>query len=252
MGMHHRHDSHAAGDHAHSAGEERGAHAAHHHHGPHHTGHSHHGALHMGHSHHGAGGAASLDQLNTAFGVGIALNLAFVAAEAVFGFVGHSLSLLADAGHNLSDVFGLALAWVAAWISRRPPSPRRTYGLGRGTILASLGNAILLLIAVGAIAWEAVLRWSEHAAPDGGIMAAVAAVGIVINGGTAMMLLPGGRRDMNVRAAYLHMAADTAVSAGVVVAGLVVMWTGWWWVDSATSLAIALAIALSAGALLKE
>jgi cobalt-zinc-cadmium efflux system protein len=180
------------------------------------------------------------------------LNLVFVVVEGVFGVLSHSLALLADAGHNLSDVFSLALAWLAAWISRRPPTARRTYGFGRGTILASLVNAIVLLIAVGAIAWEAIIRFAEPRPLNGYTMAVVAAIGIVVNGGTALMLLSGSRGDLNVRSAYLHMAADAAISAGVVAAGCLLAWTAWWWIDPAVSIAIALAIAFASIVLLKE
>jgi cobalt-zinc-cadmium efflux system protein len=190
--------------------------------------------------------------IDAAFAAGVALNLIFVAVEGTFGVIGHSLALLADAGHNLSDVFSLALAWMAAWIARRAPTARRTYGFGRGTILASLVNAMLLLIAVGGIVWEALMRLADPRPPDGYTMAIVAAVGILVNGGTALMLLRGSRADLNVRSAYFHMAADAAVSAGVVAAGLLLARTGWRWIDPVASMAIALAIALSSVALLKE
>ena len=191
-------------------------------------------------------------RLDTAFAAGLALNLIFVVVEALFGITSHSLALLADAGHNLSDVFSLGLAWVAAWIGRRAPTSRRTYGFGRGTILASLVNAVLLLIAVGAIVWEAVIRLGDPRPPDGYTMAAVAGIGILINGGTALMLLSGSRADLNVRSAYLHMAADAVISAGVVVAGVLLVWTGWRWIDPLTSVAIAVAIAYASFTLLKE
>jgi len=230
----HEHDHGAAGH-------------AHHDHG--HAGHAAHGHRHHAHAH---GHRPALVGLDAAFGVGLALNLIFVVVEGSFGIAGHSLALLADAGHNLGDVFSLALAWMAAWVSRRAPTARRTYGFGRGTILASLVNALLLLIAVGGIVWEAVIRLSDPRPPDGYTMAVVAAIGIAVNGGTALMLLSGSRSDLNVRSAYLHMAADAVVSAGVVAAGLALVWTGWRWIDPVASIAIALAIAVSSISILKE
>ncbi len=209
------------------------------------AGHAHAGHAHAGHAH------ATVD-FSRAFLVGTLLNLAFVAVEAGYGFAMGSMALLADAGHNLSDVGGLIVAWAATSLARRPPSARYTYGLGRASILAALINALLLLIATGAIAWEAVRRLAEPAPVPGGTIMAVAAMGIVVNGATALMFARGRRGDINIRGAYLHMAADAAVSAGVVVAGFVIWRTGWRWVDPAASLGIVAVILWSGGRLLRE
>lgn len=201
-----------------------------------------------GHDHHGhAAGKA----ISPAFAIAALLNIAFVAVEAAFGFYSDSLALLADAGHNLSDVLGLLLAWGAAYLSRQPPSQRRTYGLGRTTILAALLNAILLLLAVGAIGWEAVQRLREPAAVMPAAMIAVAACGVVINTATALLFLKG-QHDLNVRGAFLHMVADAAVSLGVVLGGLAVSYTGWGWIDPALGLIIALVIAISTWDLFRQ
>lgn len=175
---------------------------------------------------------------NVAFAIGVALNLGFVFVEAVYGVLAHSLALLADAGHNLSDVAGLLLAWGAMVLSRRKPTRRRTYGLRRSSILAALGNAVLLLIAVGAIAWEAILRLGNPAPVAGGTVMAVAGIGIVVNGVTALLFMTGRKKDVNIEGAFLHMAADAAVSLGVVIAGAAIKFTGWAWLDPVTSLAV--------------
>lgn len=172
------------------------------------------------------------------FGWGIALNVTFVIVEAAAGIVGNSMALLADAGHNLSDVLGLGLAWVAHWLSRRPPTRRFTYGLQGSSILAALANAILLMTACGAIAWEAVRRLGEPAGVMGTTMMIVAGVGILINGATAMLFMGGRKGDLNIRGAFLHMVADAIVSAGVVAAGAIVLFTGLDWVDPVVSLVI--------------
>jgi len=187
-----------------------------------------------------------------AFAIGIALNVGFVVAEVVFGFLANSMSLLADAGHNLSDVLGLVLAWAAAIMARRAASPRLTYGFKKAPILAALANSLLLLIAVGAIGAEAVRRLFHPSTTEGGLVTIVAAVGIAINGVTALLFARGRERDLNIRGAYLHMAADALVSLAVVVAGLVILWTGQQWVDPAMSLAVAVVILWSSVGLLKE
>ncbi|RPH44291.1 MAG: cation transporter [Burkholderiales bacterium] len=173
------------------------------------------------------------------FAIGIAINAAFVALEAWAGWYSGSLALLSDAGHNLGDVLGLALAWLGAWAAQRPTSARYTWGWRRGALLAALLNAALLGVAVLAIAWEAVRRLGEPAPVDAGIVVGVAAAGIVVNGVTAWLLSRGRHADVNVRGAFLHMVADAAVSAGVVVGGLVVAATGWLRLDPAISLGIA-------------
>jgi cobalt-zinc-cadmium efflux system protein len=222
----------------------------HDHHGHDHGhGHSHHGHGH-GHGHHGHSHAPA--DFGRAFAIGTALNLAFVAAEAIAGFVTGSLALLADAGHNLSDVLGLLLAWGAAVLAKRAPSARRTYGLRKGTILASLANAALLLVAVGAIAWEAVRRYGSPEPIQTGPVMIVAAIGIVINTATALMFMRGSKDDLNVRGAFLHMAADAAVSAGVVVAAFAMSLTGWLWLDPVVSLVISVVIVLGTWGLLRD
>lgn len=183
--------------------------------------------------------------------IGVGLNAVFVTVEAAAGMWAGSLALLADAGHNAGDVVGLLLAWGASWLSRRPPSRRYTWGLRRLTIYAALANAILLLAACGAIIWEAVGRFREPAAVGGPLMIAVAAVGVAINTLTALLFLRG-QRDANVRAAFLHMAADAAVSAGVVVAGVAIMATGFSWIDPAVSMLIAAVIVAGTWGLFRE
>lgn len=187
-----------------------------------------------------------------AFAVGIALNLGFVAVEAGFGVWSHSVALLADAGHNLSDVLGLVVAWAAAELSKRAPSRRFTYGLRGSSILAALFNAVFLLLAAGAIAWEAVHRLLDPAPVASGTVMAVAAAGIVVNGVTAWLFASGRKGDLNIRGAFLHMVADAAVSAGVVAAGALIWLTGWAWLDPAMSLVIVVVITLGTWGLLRE
>ena len=215
-----------------------------------HAGHDHDHAHRHSHSGHGHSHApASFDR---AFLIGIALNTGFVIAEAAYGFIANSLALLADAGHNLSDVLGLLLAWVAASLAKRRPSARFTYGMKRTPILASLANAMLLLVASGAIVLEAVRRFSDPAPVAEATVIWVALVGIVINGVTALGFMAGRKNDLNIRGAFLHMVADAVVSLGVVVSGLVVLYTGWQWLDSAVSIVIALVIVAGTWSLLKE
>ena len=187
-----------------------------------------------------------------AFAVGVGLNVAFVLIEAIAGVMSNSLALLTDAGHNLSDVLGLLLAWGAAALARRKPSTRRTYGFSRATILASLFSGLLLMGAVGAIGWEAFNRLVTPAAPAGMTIMIVAAIGVVINTVTALFFMSGMERDLNLRGAFLHMAADAAVSLGVVVSGLLIWLYGWNWVDPVVSLVIAAVILLSTWSLLRD
>ncbi len=227
------------------------AHDHDHHDHDHGHGHGHHRHGH-GHGHHGHGHSHAPKDFGRAFAIGVALNLGFVLVEAGAGLITHSLALLADAGHNLSDVLGLLLAWGAAVLAKRAPSARRTYGLRKGTILASLGNAALLLFAVGAIAWEAVRRFAAPEPIQTGPVMIVAAIGIAINTATALMFMKGGKDDLNVRGAFLHMAADAAVSAGVVLAALAMALTGWLWLDPVVSLAIVVVIVLGTWGLLRD
>src|SRR3990172_535829 len=179
-----------------------------------------------------------------AFAIGIALNVIFVLAGWVYGVLANSLSLIADATHNFSDVLGLVLAWGAMMLARRPPSTRFTYGLRGSTVLAALANAMLLLVATGGIAWEAILRFQNHGAVDAPVVIWVAALGVAINAGTAMLFMAGRKTDLNIRGAYLHMAADAGVSLGVVVAGIGMAYTRWTWLDPVASLLIVTVICI--------
>ena len=223
----HDHDHHHDHDHAHPGGHDHGhAHGFGHHHGP-----------------------VSHDR---AFAIGVALNSLFVIVEMFYGFTANSVALIADATHNLGDVLGLLLAWGAAVLTRMPPSARRTYGWGRTSILASLANAAILLISIGAIGLEALQRFL-HPEPVGEwTVMLVAAVGILINGATALLFMRGRAGDLNLRATYLHMVADAAVSFGVVVAAGLILLTGWLWLDPLTSLAIVTVIAVGTWGLLRE
>jgi cobalt-zinc-cadmium efflux system protein len=187
-----------------------------------------------------------------AFAIGTALNLSFVVAGIAFGLLANSMALLADAAHNLSDVLGLLLGWGAAWLARRPPTPRRTYGWGRGSIMAVLLNAAILLIAVGGIGVEAAHRLLAPQPVSDLTVMLVAAAGIVVNGITALLFMRGRGADLNIRAQFIHMAGDACVSAGVVVAGLLMRLTGWTWLDPLSSLGIALVILISTWGLLRE
>ena len=211
----------------------------------------------MAHSHghdHGGGAAhghhAPAD-FGRAFAIGIALNFSFVVVEAVYGVTANSMALLADAGHNLSDVFGLLVAWGAAMLTKRAPTERFTYGMRKSSILAALFNAVFLLVAVGAIALEAIQRLSAAEAISGRTMIVVAAVGVLVNGVTALLFARGSTHDINIRGAFLHMVADAAVSFGVIVAGLVILETGWVIIDPIVTLAITAVILVSTWNLLR-
>lgn len=197
-------------------------------------------------------GAAPAPSFGPAFALAAALNLGFVAVEATYGVTSHSVALLADAGHNLGDVLGLVVAWGASVLTRRGPTHRYTYGLRSTSILAALFNAIVLLIAVGGIIVEAINRLAAPGPVASGTVVAVAAVGILVNGITATMLMRGHHHDLNVRAAVAHMAADAGVSLGVVFAGIAMMATGWLWIDPAASLVVALVIVAGTWRLLRE
>lgn len=202
---------------------------------------------------HGLGGHTHAPtNFDRAFAVGVALNTGFVAVEAVYGLLTNSLALLADAAHNLGDVLGLLLAWGAVALARRRPTARRTYGFGRSSILASLANAMVLLIGVGGIAVEAIQRLMTPEPIAGTTVMVVAAIGVAINGFTAWMFMSGAKGDMNIRGAFQHMAADALLSLGVVVSALVIGFTGWLWLDPVTSLLIGVVITLGTWGLLKE
>lgn len=214
--------------------------------------HDHHDHDH-GHDHaHGAGHVHAPANLGKAFAIGIALNAGFVLIEAAYGFLANSVALLADAGHNLGDVLGLVVAWLASHLVRRAPTDRFTYGLRASSILAALFNAVFLLVTVGALSWEAIQRLGSPEPVAEKTVMVVAAVGIAINGLTAWLFASGRREDINLRGAFLHMASDALVSAGVVVAGLVILLTGWLWLDPVVSLAINGAIVWGAWSLLRE
>lgn len=222
----------------------------HHHHGHDHAGHDHghghgHGYGHHGHSH----APASFDR---AFAIGIALNIAYVLAESGAGLWTGSVALLADAGHNLSDVLGLAVAWGGAALARRGPSKRFTYGLKGSTILAALANAVFLLVAIGAIVLEAVQRFDDPPVVAGLTVSIVAGIGIAINAFTAWLFARGRKGDINIRGAYLHMLSDAVVSAGVVLAGIAIWATGLGWIDPVVSLVIAGLIFWQTWGLLRE
>jgi cobalt-zinc-cadmium efflux system protein len=211
-----------------------------------HVGHDH---GHHGHSH---SHSHAPKDFSTAFAIGVLLNSAFVAVEVIYGLRVDSLALLADAGHNFSDVLGLLLAWGASVLVKRASSSRFTYGLRGTSILAALANATLLTLVTGAIAWEAVMRLAHPAAVEGGTVMAVAAAGIVVNLATALLFMSGRKDDLNVRAAFAHMAGDAAIAAGVVIAGLAMLRTGWLWIDPVVSLAVALIVLVATWGLLKD
>ena len=189
---------------------------------------------------------------NAAFAIGVVLNLGFVVVEVCYGLAAHSLALISDAGHNLSDVFCLLLAWGAMQLTKAAPTRRRTYGWRRSSIFAALINAVILLVAVGAITVEAIRRFARPEEVAGGTVMAVATIGIVINGITALLFMAGRKRDLNVKGAFLHMVGDTAVSAGVVAAAFSIKLTGWLWLDPAASLAIGAVIVWGTWGLLRE
>ena len=210
--------------------ENSGACSGHHHGDHHHHGHHDH--------HHGVG------NYGRAFFIGIVLNTGFIVAEVIYGLAANSLALLADAGHNASDVLGLFLAWGALILAKRQPSARYTYGMQSASIFAALANAILLFVACGGIGWEAIQRFSRPEDITGSTVMIVAGVGIAVNGITAWLFMAGRKTDLNIRGAFLHMMADALVSLGVVISGAVMMQTGWQWLDPLMSLGIAMVIIL--------
>lgn len=242
--MAHEHDKH---DHDH----DHGHHCDHDHDHGHGKGHGQHQA--HGHSHgHGHGHHHGPVDHGRAFALAICLNTVFVAIEFIYGFIANSTALMADAGHNLSDVLGLMLAWAAAVLTKRAPSARFTYGLRSSSILAAMFNGLLLMLACGAIAWEALQRFSHPSPVEGLTVALVAGIGIAVNGVSAWLFMSGSKDDLNIRAAYQHMAADAAISFGVLVSGLVVMFTNWTWLDAAVSIVIVGLILFGTWGLLRE
>jgi cobalt-zinc-cadmium efflux system protein len=222
--MPHDHDHHHGHDHGHCDHDH--GHGHHHHHAP--------------------------KDFGRAFLIGIALNAAFVTAEIFWGLKANSLALLADAGHNISDVLGLGLAWSAAILGRRQPFGRFTYGLRGSSIIASVTNAMILLLVVGAVGWESILRLAHPESAVATTMMAVAALGVAINGVTAFLFMSGQKEDLNIKSAYLHMAGDAAISLGVVVSGAIILKTGWLWLDPLASLVISILIVAGTLGLLKE
>jgi cobalt-zinc-cadmium efflux system protein len=229
--------------------EHQDDHAQHDHdraHGQHDHDHAHHDHA-SGHAH-----GIPVEGVNLRMGIAVALNLVFVVIEGGFGFLSNSVALIADAGHNLSDVLGLVCAWGALLLGRRPPGAKFTYGLGRSSVLAALVNAVLLLLACGAIAWEAASRLAAPPPVAGRIVMAVAAIGIVLNGISAWMLHAGSHGDLNRRSAYIHMLSDAAVSGGVLLSGLLIVFTGWSLLDPIVSLVIVSVILISTWRLLRD
>ena len=207
---------------------------------------------HAGHDHGPLGHGHAPTTFGTAFLVAVLLNVGIVVAEVAFGIIGHSVALIADAGHNLSDVLGLCAAYAASVLGKRAPSARFTYGLGGTSILAALFNAVLLLVVTGALSWAAILRFADPEPIGTGVVMAVAVAAILVNGGSALLLAPGKQGDLNLRAAVAHLVADAAVAAGVVVGALLIRLTGWVWVDPAISLLINATIILGTWRILRE
>ncbi|BAU63469.1 cation diffusion facilitator family transporter [Stanieria sp. NIES-3757] len=206
----------------------------------------------MAHSHHHHSHEHQVTNFNRAFALATSLNIGFVVVEALFGFFTSSLALLADAGHNLSDVLGLLLAWGASWLAQRPPSKRYTYGLRRSSILAALINSVVLLVAMGGITWEAIHRLTNPTPISGTTIIGVALIGVAINTATALLFISGREQDLNIKGAFLHMAADALVSVGVVLAGIAILTTGWLWFDPAISLIIVIVVVVGTWQLLKD
>lgn len=243
------HDHNHGHDHAHDHEDHSRCGHDHDHGHSHSHGHSHahsHGHSHGGHHHHVP------SDFNRAFAVGVGLNVLFVIVEVIYGLLADSLALLADAGHNLSDVVGLLLAWGAAALAKRKATEKRTYGMRKATVIASLGSAVLLIFALGGIATEAIGRFWSPAPVAGAIVITVAAIGVVINTLTALMFMRGQKDDLNIRGAFLHMAADALVSLGVVVAGVLMLAFGWSWLDPLMSLAIVAVILGGTWGLLRD
>ena len=209
-----------------------------------------HDHAHEGHSHGSLGHVHAPANFGPRFAIGVGLNAAFVLIEVIYGLASNSVALLADAGHNLSDALGLGVAWAAVILAKRKPTSRFTYGLGGTSILAALFNAVFLLIVVGGLTWEAIQRFSEPEPVGGKTVMIVAACGIVLNGFCAWLFASGSKGDLNVRGAFMHMASDALVSFGVVVGGLIILLTGWHWIDPVMSIVINLVIVVGTWSLL--
>jgi cobalt-zinc-cadmium efflux system protein len=241
----------------------------HDHHGHDHDGHDHDGHDHDGHDHdepagprahkhdghsHGLGHAHVHGPIKSgpAFAIGIGLNLAFVVVEVVYGVLAHSVALLADAGHTFGDVLGLALAWGATMLATVKPSTRRTFGFRRTTIVASVANALVLLFVTGGLAWESVRRLFEPQPTQGKAMILVACIGAVINAASALLFMQHGKKDLNLRGAFLHLASDALLAVGVAVTGAAILYTGWLWLDPAVSILLAITILAGTWSLMKQ
>ena len=242
----HDHSHGQSHDHSHDHGHDHGHDDSHGHGGGHSHGHSH---AHAGHHHHHHAPVAGH---GFAFALAVALNVAIVVIQALYGVLAHSTALLADAGHNLSDVLGLLLAWGAAWLTTRRPSARYTFGYGSSSILASLANAALLLFACGVIVAEAIGRLMNPAPVAGLAVFVVATVGVVVNGISAWLFMRGQKEDLNIRGAFLHMAADAGVSAAVAISGLVILYTNWTWLDPLMSLLVVAVVVYGTWGLLRD
>ena len=243
----HTHDDHTDHDHSAHAHDHHGSSCSGHDHDHGHDDHHDHDHGLFGHHHHAP------DTFGGIFAISMVLNSAYLVIEAIWGVLSHSLALLADAGHNLSDILALGAAWLAHSLTRRSPSTRYTYGLRRSSILAALSNAVILLLVTGGIAWEAVLRLLHPTEPvSGWTVMIVAALGILVNGGTALLLMKGQKNDLNIRGAFLHMATDAIASLAVVITGGLVLLTGLQWLDPAISLLISALIVLTTWSLLRD
>ncbi|WP_244146605.1 cation diffusion facilitator family transporter [Paraburkholderia sp. BCC1876] len=244
----HDHGGHDDSGHAHGGDHGDRAHSGHSHAAQSHAGHSHAGHSHAGHSH----AHAPIPGHGRAFALAVALNVLIVVIQAIYGVLAHSTALLADAGHNLSDVLGLLLAWGAGWLATRRPSARYTFGYGSSSILASLANAGLLLFACGVIVAEAIGRLMNPAPVAGLAVFVVATTGVVVNGISAWLFMRGQKEDLNIRGAFLHMAADAGISAAVAISGLVILYTNWTWLDPVMSLLVVAVVVVGTWGLLRD
>ena len=242
----HESDAHESDAHESDASVERHAHSSH---PPSAHEHSH---AHMHDHDHGHAHGPPPGDFSAAFAIGIGLNLAFVILEGVYGILAHSMALVADAGHNLSDVLGLGLSWGALWLAKRRPTKRHTYGLRGTTIFASLLNALALLLVTGGITWESVRRLASPQPVAGMTVVVVALAGVLVNASAAALFMKGRKGDLNVRSAFMHLASDAVLALGVAVAGGIMMWTGWLWLDPIVSIVLSVIILASTWSLLKS